>query len=96
MKVIEFERDSLQLKYLITTHRLIGFKNIVVSNKKIYQLPCMIGKRSYDLKEIKPKYHMCMIHYIIESKRYSIKQLKKLIVRFDDKILIEKTPLYPF
>lgn len=96
MKTIIINKGDSQLKYLIITHRYIGLANTVKSGDKIYQLPCVIGKRSYKLKEIKPKYHMCMAHYTIESKRYSAKQLKELSVRFDDNILLEETSLYPF
>lgn len=96
MKILDIQKNDLLFKYLVITHRFIGLPNIVCSDKKIYQLPCVIGKRSYELKEIKPKYHVCRPYYTVEGKRYSDLKLKELAVLFEDNILLEEESLYPF
>ncbi len=96
MKVIDVETDSLQLKYMIISYKFKNLPNIVCSGRKIYQLPCQIGFKSYGLKEIRSKYHVCRPSYLIESKRYSDLQLKSIAYKVDEKYLVESICLYPF
>ncbi len=92
MKTVDVIIEDKKTVYLIISYKFKGFKNIIVSGKKIYQLPCQIGMRAYELKEIICKKGF----YLIESKRYSIKQLKKLIYKRKDKYLLNEIFLYPF
>ena len=55
MKVIEKQEDNSTNKIMIISHRFNNFPNIVCSDSKIYQLPCQIGKKSFNIKELKPK-----------------------------------------
>lgn len=63
MKVIEKQEDNRTIKIMVISYRFSGFPNIVCSGSKIYQLPCQIGKKSFELKEITPKYHQGSIIY---------------------------------
>lgn len=96
MKLLEIQQDHLQLKYMVISYKFKGLPNIVCSGKKIYQLPCQIGKKGYQLKEIIPKYHVCRTNYLIESKRYSDLKLKSLAYKVDERFLLEKFNPYPF
>ena len=58
MKVIEKQLDNHTIKIMVISHRFKDFPNIICSGSKIYQLPCQIGKKSFELKEIIPKYHL--------------------------------------
>ena len=92
MKTIDIITEDKKTVYMIISYKFKGLKNIIVSGKKIYQLPCQIGMRAYELKEIINRNGF----YLIESKRYSIKQLKKLIYKRKDRYLSDETNLYPF
>lgn len=96
MKVIEYQEDNHTIKILHISHRFNDLPNIICSGKKIYQLPCQIGKKSYRLKEIKQKYHLGMIVYVINSKRYSTKKLKELSYVVNDRYIISKIESIPF
>ena len=76
MKLIEKQIDNRTNKILVISHRFIGYSNIVCSGGKIYQLPCQIGKKSFQLKELIPKYHQGSIIYIINSKRVNSKGME--------------------
>ena len=93
MKIVTITTEDDKIEYLVISYKFKGLKNIVVSNKKIYQLPCQIGKRTYPLKEIKPDKNNL---YWIESKPYSVKQLKNLIYKRKIKFKLCIIPLYPF
>jgi len=92
MKTLDITKEYSKTVFMIVTHKIKGLKNIVVSGSKLYQLPCQIGKRSFELKEIIKRKGF----YLIESKRYSSKQLKELAYKRADKIKIDEIPLYPF
>lgn len=92
MKTFDIVTEETKTVYMIISYKFKGLKNIIVSGKKIYQLPCQIGMRAYELKEIVYKNGF----YLIESKRYSIKQLKQLIYKRTDRYLLDIIHLYPF
>jgi len=96
MKVVEKQEDNHTIKKLVISHRFEGFTNIVCSGSKIYQLPCQIGKKSYDLKELKPKYHLGSIIYLIESKRINSKLLKTNAFKVNDEFILDKIEFCPF
>ncbi|GAF93353.1 unnamed protein product [marine sediment metagenome] len=78
--------------FMIISHKYKGLKGIVVSGKKVYQLPCSIGMRTYNLKEIIKRKGF----WLIKSDRYSTKQLKELSYKRADKFIINNIPLYLF
>lgn len=96
MKLIEKQIDNHTSKIMVISYRFKDFPNIVCSGSKIYQLPCQIGKKTFTLKELLPKYHQGSIVYIINSKRINSKTLKKLAIKTNDMFIIEKTQICPF
>jgi hypothetical protein len=92
MKTIAVTDKKYKTDYMIISYKFKGFKNIVVSGGKIYQLPCQIGKRSFDIKEITKKGY----YYWIESKPYSRKYLKSKMYKRKDQYLINIEQLHPF
>ena len=96
MKVIEKQLDNHTTKIMIISHRFKGFPNIICSGSKIYQLPCQIGKKSFELKEIIPKYHLGSIVYLINSKRINSKTLKINSLRVNEEFILYKTETCPF
>lgn len=96
MKTIEIQQDDRTNIFMVISHRFEGFPNIVCSGKKLYQLPCQIGKKSFKLKELKPKYHQGCLVYIIQSKRVNSKTLKKNNIKVEDKFLISINKNFPF
>lgn len=96
MKVIEIKIDDEIQKWLMISHRFYELLNIICSGRKIYQLPCYIGKRGYYFKEITPKEHMNKPYYLIESKRYSERKLKKWSIKVSDRYLLDTEYIYPF
>ena len=96
MKVIEKQEDNRTIKIMVISHRFNGFPNIVCSGSGIYQLPCQIGKKSFDLKELKPKYHQGSIVYIINSKRINSKLLKINNIKINEEIILEINKISPF
>jgi hypothetical protein len=96
MKIIENQEDNHTIKIMKISYKFDCFPNIVCSGSKIYQLPCQIGKKSFDLKELKPKYHLGSIVYLIESKRINSKKLKKHAVKVDGFLVLEKKENCPF
>ena len=96
MKVIEKQEDNRTNKIMIISHRFNNFPNIVCSGSKIYQLPCQIGKKSFNIKELKPKYHQGSIVYIINSKRINSKTLKINVLKVNEEFILEKNEICPF
>jgi hypothetical protein len=96
MKVIEKQEDNSTNKIMIISHRFNNFPNIVCSGSKIYQLPCQIGKKSFNIKELKPKYHQGSIVYIINSKRINSKTLKINVLKVNEEFILEKIEICPF
>ena len=96
MKLIEKQLDNHTIKIMVIDYRFKGFSNIICSGSKIYQLPCQIGKKSYPLKELKQKYHLGSIVYLIESKRVNAKLLKTNSIKVNEEFIIEKTQFCPF
>jgi len=96
MKVIEKQEDNRTIKIMIISHRFNNFPNIVCSGSKIYQLPCQIGKKSFNIKELNPKYHQGSIVYIINSKRINSKTLKFNVLKVNEKFILEKIEICPF
>lgn len=92
MKTINLTTEDTKTIFIIISYKFKGLKNIIVSGKKLYQLPCQIGKKAFELKEIINRNGF----YLIESKRYSIKQLKSLIYKRKDKYLLDIEYIYPF
>ena len=90
MKVIEKQLDNHTIKIMIISHRFKGFPNIICSGSKIYQLPCQIGKKSFELKEIIPKYHLGSIVYLINSKRINSKTLKFNVLKVNEEFILDK------
>lgn len=78
--------------FMIISHKYKGLKGVVVSGNRVYQLPYIIGKRSFKLKEIVKAKGF----YLIKSDRYSTKQLKELAYKRSDMFKIDWIPLYPF
>jgi hypothetical protein len=96
MKLIEEQQDNHTNIFMVISHRFNGFPNIVCSGNKIYQLPCQIGKKSFTLKELKPKYHQGYLVYIIQSKRVNTKTLKKNNIKVNEKFIISINKNCPF
>ena len=96
MKVIEKQEDNRTNKIMIISHRFKNFPNIICSGSKIYQLPCQIGKKSFELKEIIPKYHLGSIVYLINSKRINTKTLKINVLKVNEEFILEKNEICPF
>jgi hypothetical protein len=96
MKVIEKQVNNRTIKIMLISYKFKNFPNIVCSGSKIYQLPMQIGKKSYNLKELKPKYHQGSIIYLINSKRINSKVLKNNSFKVDDKLIIEDVSTIPF
>ena len=96
MKVIEKQEDNHTIKIMVISHIFKDFPNIVCSGSKIYQLPCQIGKKSFQLKELKPKYHQGSNVYIINSKRINSKVLKNKVIKVNEEFIIEKISFCPF
>lgn len=96
MKTFEKQIDNYTNKIMIISHRFKNYPNIVCSGAKIYQLPCRIGKKSFKLKELKPKYHLGTTIYLIESKRINSKKLKQLAIKVNEQYILNKTKNCPF
>ena len=96
MKVIEKQQDNHTIKIMVISHRFKDFPNIICSGSKIYQLPCQIGKKSFGLKEITPKYHLGSIVYLINSKRINSKTLKFNVLKVNEEFILEKNEICPF
>jgi hypothetical protein len=96
MKLIEEQQDNHTNIFMVITHRFEGFPNIVCSGNKIYQLPCQIGKKSFQLKELQQKYHQGYPTYLIQSKRVSTKTLKENNIKVKEKFLISINKNCPF
>jgi hypothetical protein len=96
MKVIEKQLDNHTIKNMVISHKFKDFPNIVCSGSKIYQLPCQIGKKSFPLKELSPKYHQGSIIYIINSKRINSKLLKNNNIKVNEEFILEKSVFCPF
>ena len=96
MKVIEEQIDNRTIKKLVISHRFTGYSNIVCSGRKIYQLPCQIGRRSFDIKELKPKYHQGSLVYLIKSKRVNTKRLKEVSVKMNEFFILDESEYCPF
>ena len=96
MKLIKKQLDNYTIKIMVISHRFKGFPNIICSGSKIYQLPCQIGKKTYSIKELKQKYHLGSIIYLIESKRINTKVLKTNSIKVNDEFILEKIKFCPF
>lgn len=96
MQTVEKQIDNSTIKILIISHRFKGFPNIVCSGSKLYQLPCQIGKKSFKLKELIPKYHNGSIVYLINSKRINKLLLKQNAYKSKEEFLLEKIITCPF
>ena len=96
MKLIERQIDNYTIKIMVISYKFKKFPNIVCSGGKIYQLPCQIGKKSYLLKELKQKYHLGSIVYLIESKRINSKVLKTNSIKISEEFILEKIKFCPF
>ena len=96
MKAIEKQIDNRTNKIMIISHRFIDYPNIICSGGKIYQLPCQIGKKSFQLKELIPKYHQGSIIYIINSKRINSKNLKIRALKVNEEIILDNIEFCPF
>ena len=96
MKVIEKQEDNRTIKIMVISYRFKDFPNIVCSGSKIYQLPCQIGKKSFQLKELLPKYHQGSIVYIINSKRINSKNLKIKALKVNEVFILDEIEFYPF
>ena len=96
MKVIEKQQDNHTINIMVISHRFKDFPNIICSGSKIYQLPCQIGKKSFELKEITPKYHLGSIVYLINSKRINSKTLKFNVLKVNEEFILDKNEFCPF
>lgn len=96
MKTVENTEKNYTTISLVVSHRFDSLPDIVCSGSKIYQLPKMVGKRSYPLKEIPPKIHLGSVVYRIEKRRFFASKLKKLSSRVDERILLEIKVDCPF
>lgn len=96
MKLIEKEVDNHTIKIMVISYRFKQFPNIVCSGGKIYQLPCQIGKKSYQLKELKLKYHFGSKVYLIESKRVNVNIIKNDIIKVKEEFTVSQTKFCPF
>ena len=96
MKVIEKQLDNHTIKIMVISHRFKDFPNIICSGSKIYQVPCQIGKKSFELKEITPKYHLGSIVYLINSKRINSKTLKINVLKVNEEFILDKIEICPF
>lgn len=96
MKVIEKQIDNHTNKILVISYKFNDYPNIICSGGKIYQLPCQIGKKSFKLKEILPKYHQGSLVYIINSKRVNSKTLKTKALKVNDEFILETIQFCPF
>jgi hypothetical protein len=96
MKVIEKQENNRTIKIMVISHIFNDFPNIVCSGSKIYQLPCQLGKKSFQIKELLPKYHQGSIIYIVNSKRINSKFLKSKSIRVNQEFILEKSTFCPF
>lgn len=96
MKTIEIEKDNRTTKIMLISHRFVNYPNVVCSGSKIYQLPCQIGKKTFAIKELKPKYHQGLIVYLINSKRVNSKKLKIYSKKVDERFIISTENVCPF
>ena len=96
MKLIEKQIDNHTIKMMVISYRFKNYPNIVCSGSKIYQLPCQIGKKGFNLKELKPKYHLGSTVYSIESKRVNSKKLKKLAIKVNEEFILSEIKNTPF
>ena len=97
MKTSEYQQDNHTIKIFHISHRFKDLPNIVCSGKMIYQLPCQIGKKSFDLRLLNEKHHLGMVVYLINGKRYSVKRLKELSYKVDnDHYVLSKINNIPF
>ena len=49
MKIIEKTEKNYTIKVLVISHRFKNYSHIVCTGGKIYQLPKMVGKKSFSL-----------------------------------------------
>lgn len=81
---------------MVISHKFKGSPNIICSGSKIYQLPCQIGNKSFELKEIIPKYHLGSIVYLINSKRINSKTLKINVLKVNEEFILDINEFCPF
>lgn len=96
MKTVENIEKNYTTISLVVSHRFESLPDIVCSGSKIYQLPKMVGRRSYPLKEIPPRIHLGSVVYRIEKKRYFASKLKKLSTRVVEEFILEERCDCPF
>lgn len=96
MKIVEKVEKNYTIKILMISHRFKNYSHIVCSKGKIYQLPKMVGKKSFPLKEILPKIHLGSLVYRIESNRIFASKLKKLSFKVNEEFVLEKEKTFPF
>lgn len=96
MKTLEKQEKNYTTIEMVISHKFNGFPNIVCSGGKIYQLPIIIGKRSYPLKELEPKIHIGSIIYRINSRRVFASKLKKVSIKVNEYFMLEKLMDCPF
>ena len=96
MKTTKNTKKNYTTISLMISHRFEALPDIVCSGSKIYQLPKMVGKRSYPLKEIPPRIHLGSVVYRIEKKRYFASKLKKLSSRVIEEYILEEICECPF
>jgi hypothetical protein len=96
MKVIDIEENNRTIRAIVISHRFTDFPDIICSGRKIYQLPCQVGRKSFDIKELKPKYHQGSLVYLIRSKRVNVKRLKEVSVKTDELFTMYESEFCPF
>lgn len=96
MEILEKQTSTHTIKVMRITHRFVNYPNIVCSGKSIIQLPCMIGKRSYNLKTLTQQLHCRMRVYLINSKRVSTKQLRECSYKVEEEFVLEERCDCPF
>jgi len=96
MNTIEIQKDNHTIKNMIIDYKFKGFDKIVCSGGKIYQLPMQVGRKCFTLKELKQKYHLGSIVYLINSKRVNSKLLKNLAYKTTEYFELEIIGTLPF
>ena len=97
MQLIDRQVNRCTVKFLVISHRYEGLNGLIVSGNKLYQLPCMVGSKSYDLKEIEPKRNtQGFTYWYFQGKKLSKKRLKGLSIKVIEEYELNRFESTPF
>ena len=97
MQLIERQVNRCTVKFLVISHRYERLDDLIVSGNKLYQLPCMVGNKSYELKEVEPKRNtQGFTYWYYQGKKLSKKRLKEASIKVNEEYELNSFEYTPF